>query len=193
MAQRNDLTRKLQGLEVEMASMDARRQAIAREIERIRQEAEAKLANDPVTRQLQDIVQANGEYLGRIKNEVEAGRALTSALAEANEKLTRAKIDLAKRQEELAREVGGGQLEKFTGEMVRMTVDNAEKQAQMGVLRRQLDQTQTQLARAPRVDPDAAKTRAMQEAIEVMDRPIADLHIRIATLQAPTVTVIGGD
>jgi K+/H+ antiporter YhaU regulatory subunit KhtT len=124
---------------------------------------------------------------------VDSGRASVTELAQANESLTRAKIEMAKRREDLARQTGGGQLEAFTAEMVRMTVDNAEKQAQMAILRKQLDQTQVQLAQATRFDPEAARVRAMRESIEVMDRRIADLQMRVATLQTPTVTIIGGD
>jgi hypothetical protein len=193
MVQRSDLTRKLQGLEVEMASMDARRQAIAREIDRIRHEAEAKLANDPVAAELERLVQSNMEILNRRQRVADNSPAAVTDLAQANENLTRARIELAKRREELARQTGGGQLEAFTAEMVRMTVDNAEKQAQMAILHRQLDQTQAQLAQATRFDPEAARARAMREGLEVMDRRIAELRIRLATLQAPTVTVIGAD
>jgi hypothetical protein len=193
MMQRNDLMRRLQGLEFDMVSMDARRAAIAREIDRIRHEAEAKLADDAVVRELERLIQVNTESLASLQKQVDSGRASMTELAQANESLTRARIELAKRREELARQTGGGQLEAFTAEMVRMTVDNAEKQAQMAILHKQLDQTQAQLAQATRFDPEAARIRGLRETLEVIDRRIADLQMRIAALQAPMVTVIGAD
>jgi hypothetical protein len=67
------------------------------------------------------------------------------------------------------------------------------RKAQMEVLRRQLDETQAQLAQAARFDPEAARIRGVQEAIEVMDRRIVELRMRLANLQRPMVTVIGAN
>jgi len=52
-----------------------------------------------------------------------------------------------RRREELTRLTGGGQLEEFTRDLSRRTIDQAEKEAQLQVVRRQLEQVQEQLTR----------------------------------------------
>jgi hypothetical protein len=59
-----------------------------------------------------------------------------------------ARVDLARRREEVSRRAGGGQLEDFTKELGHLVIDKAEKEAQLQTVRKQLEEVQKQLAEA---------------------------------------------
>jgi hypothetical protein len=107
--------------------------------------------------------------------------------------VARARIDLARRREELGKQAGGGQLEEFTKELSHLVIDKAEKEAQLQIVRRQLDEVQRQLAQALAFDPEAARLRMAQEALDITGRRAAELQMRVSNLQPPMVTMIGAN
>jgi len=192
-AQRNGLANKLQDLELTLAGQEARRRAITEQIMQTERDTERKLAQDQVTSEFENLVQLSAENLSNLRKQADAGRASGANLAQATENLTRARIELAKRREELSKQVGGGQLEQLTGEMCRIAIDRAEREAQRDILGKQLAQVQQQLAQASRFDPEAARTRMAREGLDILARRIAELQMRVANLQPPMVTTIGAN
>jgi chromosome segregation ATPase len=152
-----------------------------------------KLGNDVVTRELQDLVKINEESLSLLHKKVDTGRLPESELAQAQENLARAKIELARRREELTKTAGGGRLEDLNDELSQMAIDATEQKARLDILRRQLDETQAQLAQASAWAPQVARLQAGQQALNIANQRIAALASRMVRLQPPTVTVIGAD
>ncbi|NLZ04809.1 MAG: hypothetical protein GXY19_06530 [Phycisphaerae bacterium] len=192
-AHRRDLSNQIRNLEMQMAGMEARRQAIEEQIARTRDEADRKLAQDTVTKELQILVEMIEMGLSQVRKEVVAGRLPQSHLTQAQENLTRARIELAKRQEELRRDAGGGRLDSLNSELSQMAIETAEQRARLEVFRTQLDETQRRLTRASAFDPQAARLRTAQQALSIAERQIADLTNRRVQLQRPSVTVMAAD
>ncbi len=192
-AQTSGLANKLQDLELSLAGQEARRKAIAEQIARTEAEAHAKLVQDEVTKELETLVELSMRNLADLQKAADAGRASTAELGRATENLTRAKIELAKRREELSKQAGGGQLEQLSSEMGRIAIDKAEKDAQREILARHLAQMQQQLAQASAFDPEAARMRIGREGLDILAGRFAELQTRIANLQPPMVTVIGAN
>jgi len=176
--QRSELARRVQALELDLAGLDARREAIAAQTAGVRQRVSEKLATDPAIREFEKLSQVYSS---------------SSGSPEEREKAIRTKIELANRREELSKQVGGGQLEEFNKELSRMAIDKAEKEAQLQIVRRQLDEVQKQLAQTLAFDPEAARLRLAQEALDITGRRVAELQTRMASLQPPTVIVIGAN
>ncbi len=189
-ARRRDLSDAIQDLEMEMAGREARRQAIEEQIARTRDEADRKLAQDTVTKEFQTLVQMIEMRLSQVRKEVDAGRLPQSELTQAQENLTRARIELAKRQEELTKDVGGGRLDSLNSELSQMAIETAEQRARLEVFRTQLDETQRRLARASAFDPQAARLRTAQQALSIAERQITELTNRRVQLQRPSLTVM---
>ncbi len=192
-AQRTELARKVQSLELELGGQEARRKAIAEQIARTEGEAHAKLAQDQVTKELENLVQFSEENLTKTRKLAGDDQGSLDDLAQATESLTRARIELAKRREELSKQAGGGQLEQLTGEMGRIAIDRAEKQAQLNIVHQQLEEVQRELAEASAFDPEAARMRIAREAFDIATRQVAEWQTRLATLQPSMVTVIGAN
>ncbi len=176
--QRSELTRKVQALELDLAGIDARREAIASQTAGVRQRVSEKLSTDPAIREFEKLSQVYSS---------------SSGSPEEREKAFRAKIELANRREELSKQAGGSQLEEFNKELSRMAIDKAEKEAQLQIVRKQLDEVQRQLAQALTFDPEAARLRLAQESLDIIARRVADLETRVANLQPPTVIMIGAN
>ncbi len=191
---RRDLVRDVQRLEMDLTGMQARRQAIQEQIARTETEVERRIAGDEVTQQLEDILamtvraltQEEGQYASQ-----HPALERSEAIRQLREQVARAKIELAKRREEIARSAGGARLEMFSGDLSQIAIDSAEKQAQLGVLRRQIEETQQELVRASKLDPQAARIRIAKETLDIAERQVAELKTRLLNLQPPTVTMIG--
>jgi len=191
--QRSELTRRIQALELDLAGLDARQKAVREQIAAVQAAAGKQLADDRVTRELEQLEHTNALNLANLKKQAEAGRVTAAELAQAQESAARIRIDLARRREELSRQAGGGQLEEFTKELSRIAIDKAEKEAQLQIVRKQLDEVQKQLTQALTFDPEAARLRLAQESLDITARRVAELQTRLANLQPPTVIVIGAN
>jgi hypothetical protein len=191
--QRSELARRVQALELDLAGIDARQKAIQEQIAAIQAAAGKQLTDDRVTQELEQLQHTNAINLANLKKMADAGRIAASELAQAEESAARVRIDLARRREELSRQAGGGQLEEFTKELSHIAIDKAEKKAQLQIVRRQLDEVQKQLAQALTFDPEAARLRLAQEALDITGRRVAELQARMANLQPPMVTMIGAN
>jgi hypothetical protein len=192
-ADKTDLTRTIQALYVDLATQEARQKAIEKQITTITNEAAKRASQDEIARELNNLVKISTVNMAEIKNAIDAGRATPTDMSQAQESLTRAKIELARRREELSKSAGGGQLDAFNKELSQMAVERAGKLAQQSALNEQLANVQRELAQAPAFDPAAARMRIVREALEVMARRMAELQTRLANLQPPTVTMIGAD
>jgi hypothetical protein len=191
--ERSELARRIQALELDLAGLDARQKAVREQIAATQAAANQRLAEDSVTRELQRLLATSEDTLAQLKKAADAGRASMVDVSRGEEGVAKARIDLARRQEELTRQAGGGQLEEFTKELSRMAIDKAEKEAQLQIVRKQLDEVQKQLMQALTFDPEAARLRLAQEALDITGRRVAELQTQIANLQPPTVLVIGAN
>ncbi|HPC95137.1 MAG TPA: hypothetical protein PLU87_09355 [Sedimentisphaerales bacterium] len=192
-ARRRNLSDAIRDLEMQMAGMEARRQAIEEQIARTMDEADRKLAQDTVTKEFQTLIQMMEMRLSQLRKQVDAGQLPQSELAPAQENLTRARIELAKRQEELRKDAGGGRLDSLNSELSQMAIQTAEQEARLEVFRTQLDETQRRLARVSAFDPQAARLRTARQALNIAERQIMELTNRLVRLQRPSVTLMAAD
>ncbi len=186
--ERSELARRVQALELDLAGMDARREAVAAQIAGVQQRVNEKLSQDAVVQELQKLAKIQSTTVGKDAE----GRPVYRDSSNS-ESAIRARIELANRREELSKQVGGGQLEEFNKELSRMAIDKAEKEAQLQIVRRQLDEVQKQLAQALAFDPEVARLRLAQEALDITGGRVAELQMRMSSLQPPMVTMIGAN
>jgi len=186
--QKSELARRAQGLELDLAGIDARRKALQEQIALIRGDAGKRLAGGGqleeftkelsrlavdkaekeaqqriVRRQLEEVqkqlaqiapaaphTDAEAVNLGGQKSEL-ARRAqvleLDLAGIDARRKALQEQITLM-RDDGSKQSAGGAQLDEFTKQLSRLTVDKAGKEAQQRIVRRQLEEVQKQLAQA---------------------------------------------
>ena len=192
-AQRRDLTRNIQAIEMDLASMDARRKAIEEQISRTQNKMAERQDGDEITRELRRIMQTNEELLSRLETQVQSGRLAPSELVRAKEGVMKARIELARRREELAKSAGGEQMSRLSSELSNMAIDGAENKARLEILLNLRDKTQVQLDQASKFDPKAARIRVARQTLDDTERRMGELRRRLADLEPPIVTVIGAN
>jgi hypothetical protein len=185
------LENDVQERKMSLAVMEAKRKATEDQISQLREQAAKKLAGDTVTQELQAILKGNDSALQNAEKLVAAGRVSESELAKTRESLARARIDLVKRQEELARTAGGGQLDAYTAQIGQMAIQTAEESARLNLLVKHLSDVEVQLANDPKqFTPQAQMT---QRLIDALDQRIGELKLQQAITQPPSATVVGAN
>jgi hypothetical protein len=193
LGEKRNLFREIQGVEMEIARLLARQSAIERQIAATEEQIAAKLKSDPVTGELQQLVEMHAAQLALMERQFQAGTLGSTELAAIREKLTRAKIELAQRHEQLSKSAGGDQLAKYNNELADKTIEFAEKTAALQVLSEQLGQTQQQLMTATVLDPQVSRIRQATRAFEIADQRVNELNTRTVNLQPPVVAILGGE
>jgi hypothetical protein len=189
---KHDLLRFKQNLDMDIAQLEARHSAIEEQIRKMSEQITTKVELDPVSRELQEIVDMYSKRYGEFEKLVsEGGRVSSPELESEMNKLVQAKIELAKRRGELSRTAGGDQLARFNDKLADVMIALAEKKAQLDVVDKQLKQAESQLITATTYDPQASQIRFAKQAIEVADRQIHEIETRLANLRSPTVTILG--
>jgi hypothetical protein len=189
----SNLLAEKQNLEMELARVQSRMPAIEEQIVRIKKEIDQKVNADQVSEELRNILDMQFKYLKGVQRLVETGTVSTSELADAEEKLTRAKIELAMRREQIGASAGGNQLAKFSSEWATLAIDMAEKKAMLEIISNQLIQTEQQLMATTILDPKVSQIRLAVRALEIAERRINELNTLALNVQPPTVSVLGAE
>jgi hypothetical protein len=191
--EKSSLFREKQNLEMELARMQGRMPAIDEQIMRIKKEIDEKVREDQVSEELERILALQVKYLEGVKKLADSGLVQGTEVADAEEKVARAKIELARRREQIGASAGTEQLAKFSNELATLAIDMAEKKAMLEVIKKQLDQTEQQLTAADISDPQVSRIRLAAQSLEIAERRVNELNARLVNLQLPMVSVIGGD
>ncbi len=191
--EKQELLRERRMLEMDVARFNARRTAIEQAVAKISVDVAQKLDADSVTTELEKILEINANLLAATKTRYESGTISGAEIQQVEEKLARARIELAKRREELSNAAGGYELAKFNSELTSLAIDLAEKTAELQVINTQLGQTESQLAMATTLHPQLSELRYAKEEFDAAQQRVSHLKTRMANLGPPTVTVIGAD
>jgi hypothetical protein len=184
--------RELQSIAMKGASQSVTIEAITKKIAEAEAKATEKLKSDPVTNELQRLLELQILRLDSVKKLVETGHTSQADLADAEERLARARIELAKRREELTKSTGGDLIASLNKQLSDLSIETAQYEARRSMIEHQLDEAKGQLARADEYEllsmkADIAKQN-LQEALRWLDR--MSREERLLQL-APTVTVLG--
>ena len=193
LSENRNLLREKQNIQMEIARLRARQSAIEMQIAEIEKQIAAKLETDPVTAELQQLIEMHASQLALMERQLQAGRLPAIELADMKEKLTRAKIELAQRHEQLGKSAGGDQLAKYNNELADKTIEFAEKTAALQLLSEQLGQTEQQFMAATMLDPRLSRIRMATRTFEIADQRVNELNTRSANLQRPVVSMLGGE
>jgi len=191
--QRRKLAGDIREYELRVATSEARQNAIRMQIEETRHEATRKLKEDSVAQELNRLVELSEMNLRQIEQQFQTGTISQAAMTEARKKIAQAKIELARRREELGRSAGGGQLSGLSEDLSKLTIDIVEYRAALEILQRQLAEVDQQLARARISDPRARQIQTARQILAMAEQRVIELNRQLTNLQRPIVTTIGAN
>ena len=129
-----DLESQIQETQLQKETDKVMIDGMARRAQEAQKEAAARIADDVVLHEMQQVLASAMEQLKAVEAMVERGTVSTAEVAKARENIARAKIDVAKREQELAASVGAP-----AGNLSRQVADYQIKADQREVRIRHLD------------------------------------------------------
>lgn len=187
------LRQDVQAAKMNQASNQVIIDATTRRIADIQARIKKQLENDSITTELQSIVEMSGKLVIEAEKQVKAGTISSFQLDELKEKLARARIEIARRREQLISSVGGNLIESLNKELADRSIQATQDEASIRSLEQQLVEAESLLAKADdyellSIKADIAKQN-LQESILWRDRTSRQIRF----LQSPMVSILGGE
>jgi chromosome segregation ATPase len=127
-----------QRLELDLAGMEARLQAVQEEMEKASERAQKDAAADPVIAELERAEATRQKMLAITRKQFEAGQASQTAVSEAEAAMIDARVQLLDRRGAAAAR-GGDALAPLTRELQNLAIDIRDRQARLRHVRERLD------------------------------------------------------
>jgi len=189
----NRLRRQIDSAKLDKARNSATIEATTKQIAEIEAKTKEQLKNDPVTNELQRMYELQIRRFENTEKLVDGGRASSAELADAEEKLARARIELAKRREEINKSEGGDRLNRLNSDLASYSLSTAQTEVLLSGLERQLAEAEELLAKADEYELLSLKADVAKQNLHevLLWRERIGQHLRL--IQPPTVTVLGAD
>jgi len=157
-------------LQLEDAGNRARREAIERRIDQLREQAEASSSDDPILEELEKLVDIREQQVATVRalHNVGGKGGTDSSLRRAEGELAEARITLLTARRDAEERAGGGALRELNNELSRLMVQAAEIEGRQKELNSMIDNLRADLRQ--NIQAHAAAERIQQELETVRQR-----------------------
>jgi hypothetical protein len=188
-----NIRKDIQKVEVEQAADQADINETTKQIAKIKDGMQKEADQDTVISELTTLLQLQQLNVANMKKLSDSGDVIIAGFSDAMEKLTRIKIELAQRREQLSKSAGGNLIESLNSALVNCSIKTTQNQAKLKSLEQQLADARLLLNKTDayellslKIDIDKQNLR---ETILWRDRMSRQVRI----IQPPLVSIIGGD
>ncbi|MBN1846889.1 MAG: hypothetical protein JW810_14480 [Sedimentisphaerales bacterium] len=130
-----------QDLEMQQVESRALVGALEDQLAKMAEQAKEKLAQDPIAKELEGILEIRRHEFELVQKMQEQGQASREDVLKAQEGLARARIELVQRREAVAETIGGvAAIQKWNEELASVAMKNAEAEAGLKYVNGQLQQ-----------------------------------------------------
>ena len=163
-----DLTKQRQALEVELAGMKGRIEALQEQVARNAKRAEEASADDEIVKNLTRVIELRAQQQRYLKELADASAISKAELAKAEEQVALAKIELAQAKRTTSRSASE-QLDKLNGQLTQATIGMSEAKSK-------LDYVSNQLELRMHLLQEAAEAKPFRVQLEKQIAALADLR-----------------
>jgi len=188
-----ELRNKIERIEMEQLSEKVIIDATAERIAEIEAKTKAQLEGDDITKELLKMLDLQMRHLSNTKTLVDAGQAGQSHLADAEEKLARARIELAQRREQLSKSAGGNLIETLNAQLADSSIKAAQDKAYLASYKEQLAEAEVMLKGADEYELLSLETDIARENLREVLVWRDQISRRLRMLQPPALSVLGGE
>ena len=188
----NSQRSNIQSTEMRKASDQIEMESIAREIADTEVKIREKVKYDPIAIELQGIVDIQTDSLKRIQKLVKTGTAPSAEVEGVLEKLARARIELAKRREEISRAQGGHRVSQLSSKLASYTQRMAQHELSLSSMERQLKEAMDFLDRADNHELLSLKADITKQSLQEALLWLEQMERKARLVRLPAVTVLGG-
>ena len=190
--QRQSLLKEKYAKQIELSRINARWRAIEEQLPKLKVNVRLQINDDPVSKNIESIISGLQERLTGMKTSADAGMTNLGTTIEMQEKISRARMEQAKRREELGELGDNGMINEFTRELIELAIKYEESQAMFSAIDEQLRQLNNQVAQAEAINIKVAQNHQKMYGLEHIENRIRQLEQEISLLTQPNITVIGG-
>ncbi len=187
------LRQKLQTAIMNRASDETLYEATAERIAEEQARRRELVEDDPITRELKSILDVHEKRLKDTQKLYESGSASAADLEDVKEKIIRARIELAKRQEEVGNPPGSVVLSSLNDELASLSTKVALARQEISSFEEQLKEAEELLGKADSYELLSLKADIARQSLEETLLWHARLGRNIRSVQPPDVTVIGAE
>ena len=205
MDRRRQLLADKEGLEIEVAHAQARKQAVEQQIALINQQVQSTLQQDAQTQQYDLLIKTLEERLGtaqktsqQVQLQIQSGMRPATDLGEQSdiyintlEKLVNARTALQEYKAKLAAKSGGDRLARLNDELLDLALDLPAESAKLAAIQTQLARTEAELAAAQDLRTTVQEIDLAERTFRDLEGQIAEVNKTLDSLQPPSVTCIG--
>jgi len=186
------LREKLESTQMELASNELMLKSISEQIAQTQDKLEAQIKEDSVTDELKRILKIQTDRYAAAEQLHALSTASSAEVADALEKVTRARIELAQRREQLSKAAGGDKISSLNNRLADLSLRLTQADAQRGRFDQQLSEAEEILTKADTYELLSLKAdlerQNLQQALVWRDA----ISRQIRMLQEPLVSVLGG-
>ncbi len=189
----SSLRQKLQTAIMNRASDETLYEATAERIAEEQARRRELVEKDPITKEFKSILAVLEKRLKDTQKLYEAGEVSAAEVEDVREKIIRARIDLAKRQEEVSNPPGGIVLSSLNDELANLSTKVALARQEINSFEEQLKEAEKLLGIADSYELLSLKADIAKQSLEETLLWHARLGRNIRSVQPPDVTVIGAE
>ncbi len=183
-----------QKLEMELAGMQARREALQQRIAEAAARIRAMASDEhPMIKAHRVKLAALQDKLKNLETMSKAGTVPTSEVMAAKAELAMAEAEAQHQLAQVTAQAGGEQIRVLNDELAGLSVETPEREARLRFLKEKLDKARESLARADEYEiPVTIELPLARRFYETARIRLEELQRQARTIQPPAVTVIGG-
>lgn len=177
-----------------IAELEARQRSLAEQIAKATQLTEARVKEDVVATELERVVELRAQVLERAQALVKAGGAAQEETRKAEEGVALARVDLARRREEVAGKTSGKSLDELNTSLIQASAQLAEVQATAEAIEQAMNDLQSRnvLAHSDSYETLSRRQEIADEQLDMALRELLRAEQQRRTYAAPVVTILGG-
>jgi len=190
---RCDLLRdKLEATQMELTSNELMLKSISDQIAQTKDKLEAQIKEDSVTDELKRILKIQTDRYAAAEQLHALATASSAEVADALEKVTRARIELAQRREQLSKAAGGDKISSLNNKLADLSLRVTHADQQRKRFEQQLSEAEELLTKADTYELLSLKANLERQNLQqaLVWRDAISRQIRL--LQEPLVSVLGG-
>jgi len=185
----NNIKTQIAQEEFNLSSMDWRRDSVLKQMrffhEKIREEN-----NNVVLKGLEELISFHEKSLDTVKKQVEEGHVSADMIVEAEEKLARAKIELAQKKQQITNDAGGDKFKQLEFQFANFEIDKAETEKRLQYLQGRLGSTEPLLQQADQFEILTLKVKVAKGALTDALYKLEETKKQLNTM-APAVVLVG--
>jgi Arc/MetJ family transcription regulator/uncharacterized membrane protein YgcG len=187
-----ELRNKLERAQMDMASDELMIKSIGEQIAQTMNKLDTQIKEDAVTSELERMLKIQTDRYATAEQLHAQSTASSAEVADALEKVTRARIELAQRREQLSKAAGGDKISSLNNRVADLSLKMTQMKAYQERFEKQLAEAEELLTKADTYELLSLKAdlerQNLQQALVWRDA----ISRQIRMLQEPQVSVLGG-